>query len=230
MADQKDNGEQNVLEYVTLGDLVIFSVVGTSAGTMIGDTALGRVGVQVAARGGAPSLQQHECAFEICPMLSYHAMKELRREMKEVALAAASNAGKGNDYGDKDGDGADSDAMKIEEVRKSMRNEAEQNALALNERRGEIVNYGDIVQLRHCHSDLYLKMRGKRAALDKDCKSVSLASGSLSSYFRLSPRFKTRSMGTPVYFDDEVLLTSVKYDLLVHASRHKCYPRFMRKL
>ena len=84
MADQKDNGEQNVLEYVTLGDLVIFSVVGTSAGTMIGDTALGRVGVQVAARGGAPSLQQHECAFEICPMLSYHAMKELRREMKEV--------------------------------------------------------------------------------------------------------------------------------------------------
>lgn len=251
------------LEFVKLGDHILL----TGGGIMIGDSALGRVGVQQPRKDDAPSLQQHECVFEICPMLSYRAKKDLIREQNELdkradeagALSSIpEDKSKSKDQGSTATShstlgsirnalsngfgvvgpamtGSDSDSSdeednedagdQLEELTRSAENEVRQNNVTLKERLGEIVQYGDVVQLRHVESDLFLKMRSKRAPLDKECKSVVLAEGSLSSYFRLKPRFKTRSLGTPVYFDDEIMIVSVKQDpLFLHASKLKSYP------
>jgi hypothetical protein len=44
---------------------------------------------------------------------------------------------------------------------------------------------------------------------------VSLDPGSFACHFRVLPRFKVRSLGSPVYFADELVLQSVAFEPLV---------------
>ena len=162
--------------------------MGDSKGTISGDAALRSVGV--AAEDDGPSLFHHQSAFELVPMLSYHAKKELRTRAKEIERNKATSENDDNNEAE--------EIHELDELRRSADNETAQNKTVEDERRGEVVNYGDVLQLRHRDSNLFLKMRSKRALLDKECKDVRLADGSPSSYFRVSPKFKTRSMGTPV--------------------------------
>ena len=112
----------------------------------------------------------------------------------------------------------------LKELHRSEQNESRQNTLAPLEQRGSVLNYGDVVQLLHVHSDLYVKLLERTAYLDKDCLALALGKGGEDCYFQLKPRFKTRSVGSPVYYDDDVALVSLKAGLTVHGSQNKFYP------
>ena len=77
------------------------------------------------------------------------------------------------------------------------------------------IRYGDLVQLQHLSSGLFVAMHKTPAPLNPNCRRVSLKAGSLAAHFRITPRFKVRSMGSLVYADDQIVLHSVKHDALI---------------
>ena len=164
------------------------------------------------------SLRYSQAVFKIWPMLSYRAIKELNRHTQEIDTAALSRGGS------TEGKEAKDEEEVLEGLRYTAQNERRQNEQAPIRERGLVVKYGDVVQLQHVESGLFMKMRGKTALLDKQCKGVALADGSTSSYFIIMPRYKNRSIGSPIYYSDDIFLVSKKNEgFHVHASRSKFY-------
>ena len=64
--------------------------------------------------------------------------------------------------------------------------------------------YGDIVQLEHRKSELFVALHKTPAPVNSSCKKVALKPGSFAAQFRIAPRFKSRSLGQLVYAEDEV--------------------------
>jgi hypothetical protein len=79
----------------------------------------------------------------------------------------------------------------------------------------EALRYGDVVQLQHLDSGLFVAMHQTPAPLNPNCRKVTLREGSLSAQFCILPRFKVRSIGSLVYADDQIIFQSVKYEALL---------------
>ena len=77
------------------------------------------------------------------------------------------------------------------------------------------VKYGDVVQLEHRKSELFVAMHKTPGQVNPSSKRVSLKKGSAASHFRIMPRFKVRSIGSAVYAEDEIVLQSVKFDPMI---------------
>jgi hypothetical protein len=81
-------------------------------------------------------------------------------------------------------------------------------------------------------SGLWLTMDKSPALINSICHRVSLdnGEGSPAAYFQILPRFKVRSLGSPVYREDEVFLQSAFVDVSderLYAPRN-AYAAFMR--
>jgi hypothetical protein len=80
---------------------------------------------------------------------------------------------------------------------------------------GKFLKYGDIVQLEHLPSGLFVTAHEGAARVDPHCRHVSLeGDGSYAAHFRILPRYKMRTVGSPVIVDDGVILQSVPFDAI----------------
>ena len=191
------------------------------SGFLTGDMVLRSCGIELIPEKGdsrplpQTSLEFSSNVFAIVPMLAYRARGELRKFNKRVEALRAN-----------DEDGA-ADAKKDRKQKKVLftRNagEEESNAETLSHvlaGAGDVIKYGDVVQLLHVNTGLFVKLSKKTALIDKDNRLVCLRSGSPGVYLKLLPRFKTRALGTPVYFDDELVFASVKLDGTILSVSH----------
>ena len=92
---------------------------------------------------------------------------------------------------------------------------------ALQKRVGIGLKYGDIIQLEHPRSQTFLLMQKDPADVNPTCHKVSFGSGQAGAHLRILPRFKVRTLGTPVYSEDEFVLQSVALEPLILG----CSPR-----
>ena len=61
---------------------------------------------------------------------------------------------------------------------------------------------------------LFVAVHKTPALLNPNCRKVSLKAGSLAAHLRIIPKFKVRSIGSPVYQEDQIVLQSVKHEVL----------------
>ena len=236
VAGMQDNRAK--MEYVKIGDECSFE--GMGGGLLIGDCALSRLGIEeknndrVESSTKSTNLHHEVCVFKLLPMLSYRARQEFeakREEMRErEQLRVQRERSNGETSGAEDESDADIDRpldeyefQLLKELELSEQNEEKSNDRAPIEQNGSVLHYGDVVQLLHVHSNLFVKFLDKAAALDRDCNAVELGKGGEDCYFVLKPRFKTRSVGSPVYYDDELMIVSLKLNFHIHGSQSKFY-------
>ena len=76
------------------------------------------------------------------------------------------------------------------------------------DRKGDVVRYGQVIQLRHNKSGKWLKVNTKDVGeIEKDCLATHLGkSGNPSCWFSVMPRYKSRSEGAAVEASDQILL------------------------
>ncbi|KAF0686010.1 Aste57867_22164 [Aphanomyces stellatus] len=155
----------------------------------------------------ADTSQIEGCLFKVLPKLSYEAykamckMKEQFSEASEKFILMAQQA-------------------KIEhDINAALCRRTDED--------GQVVLYGQTIQLQHVRSSKYLTSRVKTLAdVDKTCMKVTLADdGSTKCWFTFLPRYKTRSLGSAVIFNDAVCLSRAKYTRhFLHLS-HRVFPR-----
>jgi hypothetical protein len=153
-----------------------------------------------------------DCVFRICPKLNYRAQTELNRIQK----AARHTMGPEEEGEEK----ASALMAGLEKARARAQNERAHNDEALAKLHslgvaGVSLKYGDVIQLEHHKSQLFLAMHKTPAPVNSNCRKVSLKAGSYAAHFRILPRFKVRSIGSLVYANDEIVLQSVKFDPMV---------------
>ena len=171
---------------------------------MMGDPSLRNVAVQRDAEDASPPGNYDNCVFRLCSKFSYRARGELKTVEKEIR--AAKNQAKMRR------------ALNLDLAKQRAANEAAQNAELLGKLQrcegGAPVKYGDVVQLQHLSSGLFLGLHKTPAFVNPNARRVSLKRGATAGQFRIMPRFKVRSVGSVVYADDEVVLQSVKFETL----------------
>jgi len=179
-----DEGPLDAMVPVTFGDLVSFNTPihhhtdarSSLSGTLIGDPALGRLGLEENEDGH--SLRFDLCVFEIVRMLSYRAQDQLEGQS-----------------------GLSGSQFRLLRDRA----EAEKGANLLKTQRSPVtartvIIYGDVIQLRHDRSKRFIELDGKqRALLEKETRQVTLGGGSAAAHFKILPRWRTRSEGLCMY-------------------------------
>lgn len=80
--------------------------------------------------------------------------------------------------------------------------------LRIRERkRGELVTYGQEIQLLHADSESFITAKKICAEIDKSCNKVELLDhGSKYIYFKVLPRFKYRQEGEKILYGDQIVL------------------------
>jgi hypothetical protein len=76
----------------------------------------------------------------------------------------------------------------------------------------EPVRFGDVVQLQHVSTGLFLAVHKTPAQQDPNCRKVSLKPGSLAAHLKILPKYKVRVIGSHVHSDDEIVFQSVKQE------------------
>ncbi len=202
--------------------------------------------------GDLGGISLEECTFRFLPKLNYRAERELRR-IEKLQVTKKTAAGAGDDESDDDNDvveDGEKEKGKKKQSKKDKKKAQEKSQAALSsdalmdrvrlEREMNVeelrkvetlglttpIKYGDIVQLQHLGTGMFVSMKKKPALLNSNNRKVVLNNGSLASHFRVLPRFKVRSEGTPVYAGDEIFLESVKHRaMLLCASPSFKHPR-----
>lgn len=91
------------------------------------------------------------------------------------------------------------------------------NSKILERRMGEIVTYGQEIQLLHCDSQTFISAKKMCADIDKSCNKVELQDhGSSSIYFKVMPRYKYRQEGEKILYNDQVVMQNPKLGLYMH--------------
>ena len=236
--------EADGMENVSYGHRVSFShQYKSQIGYLNGDLTLRRCGVQMVPEEnnerGLPTTSLHfgENVFAILPMMSYRGRAEVRKfnknalkQKKNSVLESGDAKAAGNDTDNID----ESKKAKKRKEKKILddraKKEEEDNAELLASTlagEGGVIKYGDIVQLLQMETELYVKLHKKTALMDKDCRLITLRHGSPGCHFKLMPLYKTRAIGSPVFYDDEVVFESVLHEGLklgVSHGKEAMYP------
>ena len=234
-----ESSDTDAMKNVSYGDRISFGhenpLVSASSisgsGFLHGDSAMRRCGVQLKPAEDNPlslpntSHDFSDCVFAIVPMLSYRNRAELRKfEKKRLQRerVATEKSGIGAASGDDDGEDLN---LRKEKNLLDMRfaSEIKQNAETLTSvlaGGGAPIKYGDTIQLLHSASHLFVKMHKKTATIDKDCRLVSLRDGAPGCLFKLMPRYKTRALGSTVFYGDDVVFESVLHEGLKLQNSH----------
>ena len=170
------------------------------------------------------------CAFRVVSKLSYRAQadaNEIQKKKDTSSLKKKSDITAESDGEEKGHEESPSSTvdenLSLEEREEHMNNqlrlaeervesEKRQNRETMEKIRtgkGEYLKYGDIVQFQHLRSERYITMDHSPALINPICHNVTLGEGSPAAYFQIVPRFKVRALGSTVYRDDEVFVSSV---------------------
>jgi hypothetical protein len=185
------------------GDLITLRLndVGLK-GHVIGSMTERNVAVEAEDQTARVTRRFDDCVFRLCSKLNYRAQTELNKLVKAISKDPSMTK----------------KSVNLEQVRMRVNNEKAQNDDILEKQykgEGFPIKYGDVVQLEHHKSQLFLAMHKTPAPVNSNCRKVSLKSGSFAAHFRILPRFKVRSIGSLVYANDEIVLQSVKFDPMV---------------
>jgi hypothetical protein len=218
MEDTAEEQDMTPSARLVEGDLLTFEMadLGTLAGigVVCGDSQRLLAGVQLTRcqdpRDGETVVKNWDgCAFMVCPHLSFRASFEYTKMKKSIE----------NNVGEAAPTSMDDLALAKErmEHEETENQELMQRALRMNENAGAPnagrgIRYGNIVQLMHFRSGLFLAMERSPAEVNHNNLRVVLTSGSPNCHFRVLPRFKLRSIGSSVYAGDEVILENAEHE------------------
>ncbi|OQS02173.1 Inositol 1,4,5trisphosphate receptor type 2 [Thraustotheca clavata] len=147
------------------------------------------------------------CIFRVVPKLSYEVSKSFKKFTEQSTDARE----------------------KIELLQQQVKVEHEANLATIRHigTDGQLVVYGQTIQLQHVISGKFLTAKAKTLAdVDKSSMKITLQEhGSTKCYFTFLPRYKTRSVGSTVVYQDSVCLVQAKYtNHFVHLSA-STYPQ-----
>jgi hypothetical protein len=204
------NANEKSMVSLLAGDLVWLRENAGRRGTVLGDCSLKTVGVQLDdlnSSGYVPSLRFGDGAFRLCSRFNYRSKVEVSKINKSIRQSTNPEVTERE--------------LNLSLAKKRMASEAVQNAELLErlvrgspDDSSESVRYGDVVQLQHVNSGLFLAVHKTPAPLNPTCRKVSLKAGSLAAHFKILPKYKVRSIGSLVYSDDEIVFQSVKHESL----------------
>lgn len=208
------------------GDLVSLrlSDVGSLAGlgVVCGDLRDRNVGVQLSQRQAVAVSEDcktviknwEDCAFLVCPHLSFRALGEWEAIRRTVDSLAGAVGGEEKERGglqqqqQQNGWKADLALAKTRMEHEKAENaelmeRAQQSASAT----ARVIQYGDVIMLMHRRSELFLAMERSPAEIHTNNLRVLLQSGSPSCFFRLLPRFKASLSVCPSVSSHSLTLT-----------------------
>ncbi|GMH53038.1 hypothetical protein TrLO_g6616 [Triparma laevis f. longispina] len=191
--------QKEQLEPMRFGDLITLQgTVKTPSDSDSGDNAIGflsadpcfsRVGFQqVCPSYSYSSFEQ--CIFQLCPMLSYD------------NKASKSKLERRGSFSEEEAMLMDM-RIKMEEGK----NARQMKGMLVSP---ELVMYGMSVQLMHLATGMYLTGESFTATEEKDCLRLTLSPGTLTSSFKIMPRFKVRHEGSEIYYRDQLLIFNQK--------------------
>jgi hypothetical protein len=183
-------------------------------GVVFGDMNLRHLGLETNWRkvssGKAPfgSWRFQNCIFRVCPKLTYRSKVELMSLEREQGTINATK---------------DNEGKEIKLARDRADIEKKQNLRLLEHlqqgRSNKIIKYGDVIQLEHVSSGLFVTAHESAAPVNPHCRRVSLeAEGSNAAHFRILPRWValihsttlSQIKGVPLFFE------GTKFALLAH--------------
>ena len=158
----------------------------------------------------------------VLPLLKYRQRNELttmlatKDEMARVEELRAAKGGVSRKSSFAEGFDEAEEAAEAEEAERSLRRrvtmEEEYNGDFIAQVEGgqhkATVRYGGVVQLQHVSSGLFVTAQHGAATFDPECRGITLAPGSSAACFRFMPRFKAQTVGSPVYFGDNMIIES----------------------
>ncbi|CAJ1427489.1 unnamed protein product, partial [Effrenium voratum] len=128
--------------------------------------------------------------FVVVDQLSYRALKDLRKRKKLLALMG--------------GGAGTSLAVELRNLEERARQEHEENMHALRFGSHTVsLRYGDVVQLQHVRTGLYIGVRGKFSAEHQaTSRRAELQDGTMASWLTVNPFFSHRTQGELVTFNE----------------------------
>jgi len=110
------------------------------------------------------------------------------------------------------------------QLQKKLKEEVENNQKICERRKGEVVCYGNELQLQHYDSKSFLEGTKNCADIDKSCNMIKLnPQGSKFVCFIVEPRYKYRNTGMAVNYCDVVIFRSMKTGQFLHVSDREIF-------
>jgi len=172
-------GEISVVQY---GDVMTFE----SDGSFLSVDVCGNV-VWLAPESGFRVPRMFErCLWQVSTKLSYTDQEFLEAAQKQGSFSSE-----------------EMQNMKVQADHERSRNKAEVAKM------GQVLLYGDVIQLLHVVTGQYLAAKSTAARINRDCLGLQLTHGASAAYFRTLPRYKVRKEGGSVLMNDVILLSSL---------------------
>mmetsp|Transcript_17820 Transcript_17820/g.26308 ORF Transcript_17820/g.26308 Transcript_17820/m.26308 type:complete len:3025 (+) Transcript_17820:90-9164(+) len=148
-----------------------------------------------------PPANTENCLWRIVPRLSY-----VDQEMYYATLGSAkSPADVASD-------------IEHQAIQEKRRNEQDIKSIKSD------ILYGNVVQLQHVLSGMFLSCMRTPSVHDPDCFRICVAEGSAAAYLKVSPMYKIRTDGGHVILEDDVIFSSLS--ILQHflSRSRRCRP------
>ena len=150
----------------------------------------------------APLNLQH-AVFRLVPMLTYNSRIDLKSPLKSQRRAKNIEVTENNHSLD----------LEAAHEREHTRNQDQREEVVQGKQRafyrGRVIRYGDVVQLQHVTSGLFITAHKHPADLDPNSRKLALKKGSAAAHFMIRRTQMTRSEGAPIYRNDSVVFENV---------------------
>lgn len=156
-----------------------------------------------------------DCLFQLCPKFAYSAQEKMLEKLKSYKLTPQTwNPNLETSHLSKE---AQSELLLLA---KEEKDERENNEMVINKSVGRTIDFGDIVQLKHVRSGMFLTVMRERARQEPTAMSIqAIPFGNVLSQFVVVPGFKTSKLGEKVTYGVAVQFESAKQlGVFMHAT------------